>query len=149
MQAFGVIVMLCVCLLSVLLNSILRPARARMNPPVESEIEKLNSRVLDTSLDPLRSIFEQFKPHVWYFGLVDLYRRAFLLCLPGFLRSIGAANSSAMRLLVCSAYSFAVMVAYEHVTPFNTRSLSILSRVSLMQVRVLSSCLIIIPCICS
>ena len=136
MQVFsGVVMAVVLVLVPTLLVSLLRPARARINPPTETELDALHSRTLDESLNPLRSIFSPFRPALWYFGVVDLYRRTAMMCLPILLRWMLPNFASHARLLVCTSFAFAVVVAYDHVAPFVTRSLGTLSRVSLVQVR--------------
>ena len=136
MQVFcGIVLFVVIMVVPMIMCALLFPARARMNPPADSEIEALNSRALDESLNPLRSIFNPFRPALWYFGIIDLYRRTAMMCLPILLRWMLPEFSSYSRLLVCTALAFGVVMAYEHVTPFVTGSLGTLCRVSLVQVR--------------
>ena len=67
--------------------------------------------------------------------IVDVYRRTASMCLPIVLRWMFEESSSFTRLLVCTFFAFAAMIAYEQADPFITLSLGVLSRVSLVQVR--------------
>ena len=93
----------------------------------------LNQRATDSSLDPLRPIFSPYRPSLWYFSIVELYRRASMMSCPLFLRLIGT-STSLMRLLVGSGFSFVVMVIYRELAPYVSTGLAILSVVSNLQV---------------
>ena len=101
--------------------------RRRLNPPTTSADAGLVlwMRDRDTTLSPVRFLFEVYHPHYYYWEALELYRRvAFIGVLP--LLSAKADRRAAIGVL----FSIVSLAVYGEVGPFQRESTKILARVA-------------------
>jgi hypothetical protein len=85
--------------------------------------------LLSQRTDPIRSLFELYKPHLWYWEVVETISR---LMLTGVLVLI--AQGSAIQIVIGVIFSITIMLVHNYVVPYTDSDLQRARRISHWQI---------------
>lgn len=107
---------------------LLNRSRDRINPNADTELLSYAQRAADDSLEPLRVLFESYRPSVWYFEVLDLLRRNLMM---GALTFIAR---PALRVVIGLGLAFVFALGYREIAPFSSGSVTLLSTLAMTQI---------------
>ena len=109
---------------------LLAKSRDAINPRgVDFEFSAIAQRTSDPSITVFRPLFEPFKPSLWFFEIIDLWRRILMLStlvlIPG---------DKPVRVAVGLFLALVFAAVYRELEPYATNSLNMLSTAAMWQI---------------